>query len=87
MRGGPSRVEQGTAPPAEQPDDHTPAVHLGPRPPSQTPKLTSFWLHDSMGAWGSATTPSTSTIDSLGMPHAYLTMPLDTVVSLANSTA
>jgi hypothetical protein len=48
---------------------------------------TFFCVALSMGCAGTATTPSTSTMDSLGMPHAYLTMVFDTVVSSANITA
>ena len=62
-------------------------MHLGCAQAPARAQLTSFWLQLSMGVSGTVTMPSTSTIDSLGMPHAYLTMPLDTVVSLANSTA
>lgn len=40
-----------------------------------------------MGFSGQCTTPCTSTMDSLVTCVAYLTMPLDTVVSSANSTA
>ncbi len=40
-----------------------------------------------MGFSGQCTTPCTSTMDSLVICVAYLTMPLDTVVSSANSTA
>lgn len=55
------------------------------RPPARS--LTSVWLQDSMGTSGRVTTPSTSTMDSLGIWDAYLTMPLLTVVSSVNSTA
>mmetsp|Transcript_1244 Transcript_1244/g.2692 ORF Transcript_1244/g.2692 Transcript_1244/m.2692 type:complete len:234 (+) Transcript_1244:3358-4059(+) len=47
---------------------------------------TSDWEHDSTGFSGTETTPPISTMDSLGIWEAYLTMPLLTVVSSANRT-
>ena len=50
-------------------------------------QLTCVWEQDATGSLGTTTVPSRSTRDSRDSVEAYLTMPLLTVVSLANRTA
>jgi hypothetical protein len=67
-----------------------PRAHHTPRPPSapSTPAArTLLCVALSMGSAARATRPSTSTMDSLGMPQAYLTIVFDTVTSSANMMA